>query len=138
MELSISGRHVDVTDAMRDHASERMQRLERYSSHIMRVRVTLSIEGDRHLAEIVASIRRRGELVAKSETPDMYLSIDQATEKMERQLHKVEERNKEHRDAGKDKRALEPPPPMDEDEDDYGDAAFTDDEEPIEKNEAES
>ena len=125
MELTISGRHVDVTDAMREHASERMERLERYSPHIMRVRVTLAIEGDRHMAEIVTSVRKRGELVAKSESLDMYQSIDQATEKMERQLHKLEERNKEHREASRGKRAFQPVSSTDDDFDNMDDEEGT-------------
>ena len=99
MEVSISGRHVAITDAMREHARKRVQRLERHSPHVMRARVTLAIEGDRHIAEIVASVRRRSELVAKCETHDMYKSIDQVTEKVEKQLHRLEDRVKNHREG---------------------------------------
>jgi len=111
LEVSISGRHVAVTDAMREHARERVQRLERYSPHLTRARVTLSIEGDRHMAEIVASVKRRGRLVAKSETHDMYQSIDQAMVKVEKQLHKLEDRVKDRREGARQKRPAEPAAP---------------------------
>lgn len=119
MDVTISGRHVDVTDAMREHARERIEKLERFSPHIMRARVTLAIEGDRHTAEIIVSIPRKGELVAKCETLDMYQSIDLATDKMETQLHKVEERARDRHSTGRDKWAESPPAeePADEDED---------------------
>ena len=97
MDLSISGRHVAVTDAMRERAREKAQRLEAFSRHLMRVKVTLTIEGERHMAEIIATVRRKGEVVAKGQSHDMYLSIDQAVAKMEKQLHKLEERIKERR-----------------------------------------
>lgn len=108
MEVSISGRHVAVTDAMREHARDRVQRLERYSPHLMRVTVTLAIEGDRHMAEIVASVKRKGELVAKSQTHDMYQSIDHATDKIEKQLRKLEDRVKDRREASRQQPAEEP------------------------------
>ena len=109
MDLTIAGRHVDVTDAMRAHARERVHRLERYSPHLTRVTVTLAIEGERHSAEIVAGVRRHGELVAKTETHDMYQAIDQATEKIEKQLHRLERRVKDRRETGRDKWAAPPP-----------------------------
>ncbi len=109
MELSISGRNVEVTDAMREHAAKRVQRLERFSSHLMGADVTLSIEGERHQTEIVVTVKRKGDLVAKSETHDMYLSIDQAIAKMEAQLQKFEKRARDRRESGHDKWA-EPPP----------------------------
>ena len=116
MEVSISGRHVDVTDAMRDHARGRVEKMERYSPHITSVSVTLGIESDRHTAEVIAHVRRKGELVAKSETHDMYQSIDRAAAKLEKQLLRIEKKAKDHRETGRDKWAP-PPPDTSEDED---------------------
>jgi len=99
LQLTVSGRHVAVTDAMREHARERVGRLDRMGSHLTRVAVTLSIEGERHMAEIVGKVRRRGEIVARHESHDMYLSIDQAAEKFEKQLRKMEARFKTRRES---------------------------------------
>lgn len=106
MDLNISGRHVAVTDAMRAHARDRAAKLEHMGPHLMRTRVTLSIEGDRQTAEVLASVRGKGELVAKAESHDMYVSIDQAISKMEKQLQKVEERFKHRRDDARKKRSV--------------------------------
>lgn len=114
MELSISGRHVDVTDAMREHARERVEKLERYAPHLMRISITLSIEGDRHAAEMVASVKRHSDLVAKCETHDMYEAIDQTVDKLDKQLRKVEDRVKDHREAMRPKRVEEPLEPEDD------------------------
>ena len=107
MDLSISGRHVAVTDAMREHARQRAEKLDYMSSRLMRVRVTLSIEGARQRAEIVGSVRRKGEVVAKAESHDMYLSIDQAIARFEKQLGKLEERFQRRRESARMKRSLE-------------------------------
>ena len=104
MDLTISGRHVAVTDAMRDHARQRAQKLEHFSSHLKGVSVTLTIEGDRHQAEIVAGVRTKGEVVARAESHDMYASIDQAVARIEKQLQKMEARFKDRRGNAKSKR----------------------------------
>lgn len=105
LELTISGRHVDVTDAMREHARERAAKFEHFSSHVMGVKVTLTIEGERHMAEILAHTRGKGELVAKAVTKDMYASIDQAAGKLEKQLDKLEARMRDRRGKSKAKHA---------------------------------
>lgn len=101
MELTISGRHVAVTDAMREHAHARAEKLGRISNHLMHMTVTLSIEGERHAAEIVAKTRGKGDVVAKSVSHDMYVSIDQVVAKLEKQLQKVEARYKDRRGGPK-------------------------------------
>ena len=107
MDIRISGRHVAVTDAMRDHARERLQKIERYSAHIMHVEVTLSIQAERHMAEVIVAFKKRGDIVAKSETHDMYQAIDQTIAKIEKQLHKLEDRVKDKREASRQKRDME-------------------------------
>ncbi len=104
MDVTISGRHVAVTDAMRDHARERAEKLAALSQHLMRVKITLSIESARQIAEIIASVRKHGEMVAKSESHDMYAAIDEAIAKIEKQLHKIEDRFRMKRDAARQKR----------------------------------
>ncbi len=104
MELIISGRHVDVTDAMREHARSRAEKLGRVSNHLMHMTVTLGIEGERHTAEIIAKTRGKGEVVAKSVSHDMYTSIDQVISKVEKQLQKVEARYKDRRTGSKENR----------------------------------
>lgn len=104
MELIISGRHVGVTDAMREHARARAEKLGRISNHLMHITVTLAIEGERHAAEIIAKTRGKGELVAKSVSHDMYASIDQVAAKVEKQLQKVEARYRDRRNGSKENR----------------------------------
>lgn len=105
VDLTISGRHVAVTDAMRDHARQRAEKFEHFTSHLMGVKVTLSVEGERQMAEFLAHTRGKGELVAKAVTKDMYASIDQAAGKLEKQLDKLEARLRDRREKSKAKHA---------------------------------
>jgi len=104
LDVTISGRHVAVTDGMREHARLRAEKLEHLSEHLMHAKITLSIERGRQIAEVIAAMRGRGELVAKAESHDMYLSIDQAISKFEKQLQKTEERFRGKRAASRTKR----------------------------------
>jgi len=107
LDIRISGRHVAVTDAMRDHARERLAKIERYSAHIMHIEVTLSIQAERHMAEMLVAFRRRGDVVARSETHDMYQAIDKTIAKIEKQLHRLEDRVKDKREGSRQKRDME-------------------------------
>jgi putative sigma-54 modulation protein len=110
VDVTISGRHVAVTDAMREHARERAEKLADISSHLMRAKITLSIEAGRQIAEVVAAVRKHGEMVAKSESHDMYAAIDAVVAKIEKQLHRIEDRFRAKRDAARQKRTFKGEP----------------------------
>ena len=97
MELTITGRHVDVTEAMRDHARSRTDRLSEHFLRLFRMRVTLDIDNGAHTAEIIASPRRGNPLVACGRARDMYAAIDAAADKMEGELRRLKDRVKDHR-----------------------------------------
>ena len=71
MQISISGHHLDVTDAIRDYTESKLDRLTRHSDSITRIEVVLRVEKTRQIAE--ASIHVAGaDLLAASEHDDMY------------------------------------------------------------------
>ncbi len=87
MQINISGRHVEVTPALRDYVTSKMERLERHIDNITTMQVTLSIEKQRQIAD--ANIHISGaELFAQSESQDMYASIDALVDKLDRQILK--------------------------------------------------
>jgi len=87
MQINISGRHVDLTPALRDHVTNKMERLERHIDKITNVQVTLSIEKQRQIADATMHIAG-AELFAQSESQDMYASIDALVDKLDRQILK--------------------------------------------------
>jgi putative sigma-54 modulation protein len=87
MQVLITGRHVDVTAALRRYIESRMKRLERYESKLGDVQVILGVEKYRHTAEAVLTVN--GVTVqAKASTKEMYASIDELMDKVSRQLTK--------------------------------------------------
>lgn len=93
--IQIYGRHVQVTDAMKQHALAKLSKLERLHNHIMDIHVTMDIQKIEHSVTIVATLSH---VTVKSHavTHDMYVSIDQAVERLQRQLLRWKEKIQAH------------------------------------------
>ncbi|WP_005032044.1 ribosome hibernation-promoting factor, HPF/YfiA family [Holophaga foetida] len=87
MKVNFTGRHVEVTDALRSFSQERLEKMATYLDDIIDVHVTVSVEKHRHLAEVSLKTRT-SDFLASAETDDMYASLAQALEKLETQAHK--------------------------------------------------
>ena len=101
MKLSLTGRHVEITDPLREHIEKKMGKLDSYSDHIIDARIVLSVEKYRQFAEITISGRNNMRLRSREATEDMYASIDKAVEKIERQLQRytTKRRSKRRKEA---------------------------------------
>jgi putative sigma-54 modulation protein len=75
--ISITFRHVEPSDAIKQHAEEKISKLQRFLRQPMSARVTLSLEKLEHGAE---------HLEAHEVCEDMYIAIDRAVQKLERQI----------------------------------------------------
>jgi len=91
MQLSISGHHVDVTEAMRNYAQEKVQRLERHYDHITNAHIVLSVEKLRQRAEATLHVSG-AELFADADSEDLYAAIDLLIDKLDRQLIRHKEK----------------------------------------------
>jgi putative sigma-54 modulation protein len=101
MKIQVKGRHVVVTDALREHAEEKLSRLHRYLQErhideVTRVELELWVEKNRSIADsqvAEATIFTRGPVIrARESSHDMYAAIDLVTEKLERQAKKYRDR----------------------------------------------
>jgi putative sigma-54 modulation protein len=91
MQLNITFRHLDPTEALKTHVRDRVQHVQRYIDRPSEAHAVLHVENLYHHAEITVKAGRfllRG--TAKSQ--DMYASIDAATDRIERQLKKHKEK----------------------------------------------
>lgn len=83
--VSITFRHVEPSDAIKRHAEDKVLKLQRFLRQPMSARITLSLEKLEHGAEI--RISSGGEhLEAHEVCEDMYVAIDRAVQKLERQI----------------------------------------------------
>ena len=95
MQITVSGHHVDVTPALRDYVTNKLNRLQRHFDNITNTDVTLIVEKLVQKAEGTVHVAG-ADLFATSESNDMYAAIDQLADKLDRQLIKHKEKNRGH------------------------------------------
>ena len=91
MQLSISGRHIDVTDALKDYVTGKLTKLERHYDHITNIHVVLSVDKVDQRAEATAHVSG-AELFADAVSEDLYAAVDMLADKLDRQVIKHKER----------------------------------------------
>ncbi len=98
MQVSVTGRHFDLTDSLKTYAQEKVGRLPRFYDRVQAVEVILDREADLISVEIIVSAIGKQSFVAKEVGPDGYACIDLLVDKMERQLTRQKEkhRNRKH------------------------------------------
>lgn len=94
-EVSVVGHNVEITDGMRDHAVDKISKLERFSQRIISVHVIMEVQKLLQKVDIVMSVDNT---VIKSSamSSDIYASIDEAVHKLERQLVRYKQRIQDH------------------------------------------
>ncbi len=110
MKITITGRHMQVHDSVKDYATEKAGKLERFNDALRHVEVILSQEGDRKKVEMVAT-SRGGRHVGQVEHEDAFAAIDILVDKMKRQLERTKEKrkNRKHNESARHMQAGEPP-----------------------------
>jgi putative sigma-54 modulation protein len=94
--IIISGRHVSVTDAMKQHVEDKLKPVVDVPNlKITSVRVVLDVEKNRCKAEIIVNMKNH-DLEAVTETLDMYQAIDQSIEKIDSQIRKLLDKVQDH------------------------------------------
>lgn len=98
MQLSVTGRHVEITDSMRTYAEEKTAKLDRYYDRIESCDLIVDREANMFRVELVLHADHRHTFVAQVDAGDYYESIDLTIDKMQRQLskHKEKFRNRKH------------------------------------------
>ena len=97
MQVSVTFRHVESTDALRDYASEKVSRIAgKYLRNPTGAHVILSVQKQRHGAEITLHASRF-HISAHESTGDLYSAIDLAMDKVEAQLRKHHDRINHHK-----------------------------------------
>ena len=93
MLITITAKHIEITDAIRTHAEEKVSKLPRYYDSISQIEVVIEgNEGGKQCVEIIVHAEHNNLLIAKETGNDTYTCIDVAVHKMERQLRKAKEK----------------------------------------------
>ncbi|SEM26317.1 putative sigma-54 modulation protein [Syntrophus gentianae] len=96
MKISVTFRNTEDEGWQKEYVDDRMKKLNKYIDAPADVHVVLTVEKFRNVAEI--NVLTNGlNIIGKEESKDMHLAIDNAVEKIERQLKKHREKIRVHK-----------------------------------------
>ena len=91
MRIKVSGKNIEVTGALRERVEKKLSKFEKYFNPDTEANATLTVEKNRHIIEV--TIPFNGVILRGEEaTEDMYSSIDNVVEKLEKQIAKYKTR----------------------------------------------
>ena len=99
MNLNLTGHHVEITPALRDYVTSKINKITRHFDHVIDVRVILSVEKLRQKAEANVHVRGK-DIFVETDSLDMYASIDSLVDKLDRQILRHKEKTTRHRNNG--------------------------------------
>lgn len=91
MNLNLSGRHLDVTPAIRSYVLEKLGRVTRHFDQVIDLNVILSVDKLQQKVEVSLHVAGR-DIHAESIDADMYAAIDALADKLDRQVVKHKEK----------------------------------------------
>lgn len=92
MNIEFTGRHIEVTPALKAHVEEQFKKLEHlFDGKPVKAHVIIEVERGMHRSEVVMNWRNEV-LTAHSSVPDMYQSLSQTIAKIEKQARKLHDK----------------------------------------------
>lgn len=96
MNLRITGRHMELTPALRSYVETRFGRLDRYGLKVESLQIVLGVEKLQHMAEVTGAVNGKP-IQAKTSTPEMYATIDALVDRVDAQFRKWKDRLVNHK-----------------------------------------
>ena len=104
MNISLVGRHIDLTDALKDHINQSIDSLNKFSLDIISVSAVASSQernGKRGMSiEFTIHLSNKNTVVIKQRDDDLYAAIDVATSRAQKALRRLNDRNASHHKDG--------------------------------------
>ncbi len=100
MLFTISGKHIEITEAIKKHAEEKTSKLPKYYNSINQVEVIIDGgQGGGSSVEIIARAEHSKIFVGTETGEDAYRCIDMAVHKLERQLRRAKSKERDNKHA---------------------------------------
>ena len=102
MNLNITGRHLEITPAIRDYVNGKFGKIKRHFDHVIDMNIILSVEKLKQKAEATIHISGK-DLFVECDDENLYAAIDTLVDKLDRQVmkHKEKQAARRHDDTGK-------------------------------------
>ena len=101
MNINLTGRHLEITPAIREHVTAKLGKVQRHFDHLIDISVILSVDKLKQKAE--ATVHMSGKTVfAETDDSNLYVAIDNLVDLLDRQIlkHKDKNSSRRHDDTG--------------------------------------
>ena len=102
MNLNLTGRHLEITPAIREHVLSKLDKVKRHFDNVIDINVILSV--DKLVQKAEATVHVSGKNIhAETEDSNLYVAIDALVDSLDRQVLKHKEKNaaRRHDESGK-------------------------------------
>ena len=96
MQISITGRHVNVTDNVKAHVEDKLERCLGVFPRIESIRVILDTENRDQVSEVIIQAANHIRVTASEKSENLYDAIDRSIEHAERQMRKQRDKVQDH------------------------------------------
>ncbi|GAB4235488.1 MAG: ribosome-associated translation inhibitor RaiA [Chlamydiales bacterium] len=98
-KIAVTGRNIQVTDAMKSYAIEKVSKIEKFSSRIIDVHIIMDIQKLEHRVDIELKVDHI-KITGSASSTDMYASVDSAVDKITKRLRRYKSRIQDHQARG--------------------------------------
>ncbi len=98
MEITVTFRHLESNDALKNYAIEKVSKIEKYVSNLNEIHVILTVEKRNNIAEVVVNVNRAQIAAKESAEENMYAAIDMVMDKIETQARRYKDKLTSHKD----------------------------------------
>ena len=95
MNLQISGHHLEITPAIHDYVTGKLERVTRHFDNVIDVNVILSVDKLKQKAEVTVHLPGK-DVFVESTDEDLYAAIDSLADKLDRQIQKHKQKIQDH------------------------------------------
>ncbi len=95
MNLQISGHHLEITPAIHDYVTGKLDRVTRHFDNVIDVNVILSVDKLKQKAEVTVHLSGKDVYVEVIDE-DLYAAVDALVDKLDRQIQKHKQRVQDH------------------------------------------
>ena len=104
MNISLTGRHLELTDAIKAHMNTSIDTLSKYNMDIISVNIVASAQtkkGKEHsVVEFVINLAHKNSIIIKQSDGDLYAAIDIAISRAQKAMRRMHDRDTEHHKVG--------------------------------------
>ena len=104
MNISMTGRNIELTDAIKEHITASIETLKKFNLDIISVNVIASSQTrkgkDHSYVEFVINLAHKNTIIIKQNDDDLYVAIDLATNRAQKALRRLHDKVTDHQKVG--------------------------------------